>query len=234
MSAAANASSRSGSPCASKALTTAGWASRISARSEFPRRSHGLTASRWIRPSWKSASGSSQDVRKRLAFLEEVGLDYLTLDRTSGTLSGGEAQRIRLATQLGAGLSGVIYVLDEPSIGLHAADTGRLIGALTRLRDLGNTVVVVEHDEAIIRAADHVIDLGPGAGAAGGLVLAAGAPDEIDSPTGEWLRSRRNRSLRPCKRVAELPARQAFRGRLAGASAARANTTCKTSMSPFR
>ncbi len=131
-----------------------------------------------------------QDVRKRLAFLEEVGLDYLTLDRTSGTLSGGEAQRIRLATQLGAGLSGVIYVLDEPSIGLHAADTGRLIGALTRLRDLGNTVVVVEHDEAIMRAADHVIDMGPGAGTAGGLVLAAGAPGEIESPTGEWLRSR--------------------------------------------
>ena len=131
-----------------------------------------------------------QDVRKRLSFLEEVGLDYLTLDRTSGTLSGGEAQRIRLATQLGAGLSGVIYVLDEPSIGLHAADTGRLIGALTRLRDLGNTVVVVEHDEGIIRAADHVIDIGPGAGSAGGLVLAAGPPMEIDSPTGEWLRNR--------------------------------------------
>jgi excinuclease ABC subunit A len=128
------------------------------------------------------------DVKKRLAFLEEVGLDYLTLDRTSGTLSGGEAQRIRLATQLGAGLSGVIYVLDEPSIGLHAADTQRLIGALIRLRDLGNTVVVVEHDEEIIRAADHVIDIGPGAGIAGGLVLATGSPDEIDSPTGRWLR----------------------------------------------
>ncbi len=132
-----------------------------------------------------------QDVRTRLAFLEEVGLDYLTLDRASGTLSGGEAQRIRLATQLGAGLSGVIYVLDEPSIGLHAVDTGRLIRALTRLRNLGNTVVVVEHDEEIIRAADHVIDIGPGAGTAGGRVLAAGPPGEIDSPTGEWLRHRR-------------------------------------------
>jgi excinuclease ABC subunit A len=130
----------------------------------------------------------ANDVRKRLSFLEEVGLDYLTLDRGSGTLSGGEAQRIRLATQIGAGLSGVIYVLDEPSIGLHAADTARLIRALTRLRDLGNTVVVVEHDEDIIRAADQVIDMGPGAGSAGGLVLAAGSPDEIDSPTGEWLR----------------------------------------------
>ncbi len=130
------------------------------------------------------------DVRTRLAFLEEVGLDYLTLNRTSGTLSGGEAQRIRLATQLGAGLSGVIYVLDEPSIGLHAADTARLIGALTRLRDLGNTVVVVEHDEEIIRAADWLIDIGPGAGAAGGEVLGAGVPGEIDSPTGEWLRKK--------------------------------------------
>ena len=128
------------------------------------------------------------DVRSRLAFLEEVGLDYLTLERGSGTLAGGEAQRIRLATQLGAGLSGVIYVLDEPSIGLHAADTSRLIGALTRLRDLGNTVVLVEHDEEIIRAADHVIDLGPGAGAAGGRVMGEGPPALIDSPTGEWLR----------------------------------------------
>ena len=128
------------------------------------------------------------DVRTRLSFLAEVGLDYLTLDRTSATLSGGEAQRIRLASQLGAGLSGVIYVLDEPSIGLHAADTARLTGALTRLRDLGNTVVVVEHDESIIRSADHVIDMGPGAGSAGGLVLAAGKPGEIVSPTGEWLR----------------------------------------------
>ncbi len=130
------------------------------------------------------------DVRTRLAFLEEVGLDYLTLQRNSGSLSGGEAQRIRLATQLGAGLSGVIYVLDEPSIGLHAADTARLIRALIRLRDLGNTVVVVEHDEEIIRAADWLIDIGPGAGAAGGEVLAAGVPMQLSSPTGEWLRSK--------------------------------------------
>jgi excinuclease ABC subunit A len=131
----------------------------------------------------------ADDVWKRLSFLKEVGLDYLTLSRSSGTLSGGEAQRIRLATQLGAGLSGVIYVLDEPSIGLHAVDTRRLIGALQRLRDLGNTVVVVEHDEEIIRAADWVIDLGPGAGAAGGSIMAEGPPLEISSPTGEWLRS---------------------------------------------
>jgi excinuclease ABC subunit A len=129
------------------------------------------------------------DVRTRLSFLRDVGLDYLTLDRSSGSLSGGEAQRIRLASQLGAGLAGVIYVLDEPSIGLHAADTGRLIDALKRLRDLGNTVVVVEHDEAIIRAADHVIDMGPGSGPDGGCVLAAAAPDLLDSPTGGWLRN---------------------------------------------
>ena len=170
-----------------------------------------------------------QDVRTRLAFLEEVGLDYLTLDRASGTLSGGEAQRIRLATQLGAGLSGVIYVLDEPSIGLHAADTGRLIRALTRLRDLGNTVVVVEHDEDIIRAADHVIDIGPGAGAAGGLVLAAGPPREIDSPTGQWLRGQRSASARSPQSRRDWSRRSAR-----WSSAARANTTSGTSMSPFR
>jgi len=142
----------------------------------------------------------AMDVTDRLSFLAEVGLDYLTLDRTSGTLSGGEAQRIRLATQLGAGLSGVIYVLDEPSIGLHAADTGRLIRALLRLRDLGNTVVVVEHDEEIIRAADWLIDIGPGAGAAGGLVTGQGSPKNIASPTGDWLRTakkQRHKMLTP-------------------------------------
>jgi excinuclease ABC subunit A len=139
----------------------------------------------------------ASDVRTRLAFLEEVGLDYLTLQRKSGSLSGGEAQRIRLATQLGAGLSGVVYVLDEPSIGLHAADTARLIGALTRLRDLGNTVVVVEHDEEIIRAADWLIDIGPEAGKAGGSLLAAGVPGEIVSPTGAWLRKKTGETRRP-------------------------------------
>ena len=128
------------------------------------------------------------EVEKRLTFLEEVGLDYLTLDRSSGTLSGGEVQRIKLATQLGAGLSGVIYVLDEPSIGLHAADTQKLISAIIRLRDIGNTVVVVEHDEEIIRAADHLIDMGPGAGQHGGEILAEGPPTSIQSPTGKWLR----------------------------------------------
>jgi excinuclease ABC subunit A len=128
------------------------------------------------------------EVGKRLTFLEDVGLDYLTLDRSSGTLSGGEVQRIKLATQLGAGLSGVIYVLDEPSIGLHSSDTARLITAMNRLRDLGNTIVVVEHDEDIIRAADHLIDMGPGAGPQGGEILAEGDPLSMDSPTGQWLR----------------------------------------------
>jgi excinuclease ABC subunit A len=140
------------------------------------------------------------DVSSRLCFLRDVGLDYLTLDRSSGTLSGGEAQRIRLASQLGAGLTGVIYVLDEPSIGLHAADTERLIGALTRLRDIGNTVVIVEHDEAIIRTADHVIDMGPGAGASGGTILASGRAAELQSPTGEWLRSKAARPGAPATR----------------------------------
>ncbi|MFK7850136.1 MAG: excinuclease ABC subunit UvrA [Akkermansiaceae bacterium] len=130
----------------------------------------------------------ASEVEKRLIFLEDVGLDYLTLDRSSGTLSGGEVQRIKLATQLGAGLSGVIYVLDEPSIGLHSTDTARLIAAITRLRDIGNTVVVVEHDEDIIRAADHLIDMGPDAGPQGGEILAVGDPLTIHSPTGDWLR----------------------------------------------
>lgn len=128
------------------------------------------------------------DVSTRLGFLDEVGLGYLGLDRASGTLSGGEAQRIRLAAQLGAGLSGVLYVLDEPSIGLHPVDTGRLIRALVRLRELGNTVVVVEHDEEMIRAADWMIEMGPGAGTSGGEILAGGQPLAINSPTGRWLR----------------------------------------------
>jgi excinuclease ABC subunit A len=131
-------------------------------------------------------------IRARLGFLREVGLDYLTLGRESGTLSGGEAQRIRLATQLGAGLMGVLYILDEPSIGLHPRDNARLLDTLRRLRDLGNTVIVVEHDEDTILAADHVIDLGPGAGALGGEIIAEGPPRAIiahpRSPTGAYLR----------------------------------------------
>lgn len=135
--------------------------------------------------------GLVEEVRERLGFLHEVGLGYLSLDRTSGSLSGGESQRIRLATQIGAGLAGVVYVLDEPSIGLHQEDNARLIGALKRLRDMGNTVVVVEHDEEMIREADWVIDIGPVAGALGGYILAEGTPIEVtqksDSPTGQWL-----------------------------------------------
>lgn len=131
------------------------------------------------------------EIVRRLRFLNDMGLSYLTLDRASNTLSGGEAQRIRLATQIGAGLSGVVYVLDEPSIGLHSADNARLINALQRLRDIGNTVVVVEHDEEMIRAADWLIDIGPGAGSRGGELLAEGPPGQVmrekGSVTGRWL-----------------------------------------------
>jgi excinuclease ABC subunit A len=141
--------------------------------------------------SGEALMGVLDEVKRRLQFLDDVGLSYLTLDRASNTLSGGEAQRIRLATQIGAGLSGVIYVLDEPSIGLHSTDNARLIDALKRLRDIGNTVVVVEHDEEMIRAADWLIDIGPEAGKRGGQLLAAGTPDEVaknkDSITGQWL-----------------------------------------------
>jgi len=132
-----------------------------------------------------------KEIQARLTFLVNVGLDYLTLDRPSGSLSGGEAQRIRLATQIGSALSGVIYVLDEPSIGLHQRDNQRLIDTLKTLRDIGNTVIVVEHDEATIREADYVIDLGPGAGVHGGEITAQGTPEEIErnpaSVTGQYL-----------------------------------------------
>ncbi len=136
------------------------------------------------------------EIRKRLNFLNTVGLGYLSLDRKSGTLSGGESQRIRLATQLGAGLAGVLYVLDEPSIGLHQADNEKLIATLRNLRDVGNTVIVVEHDEDTIRAADHLLDLGPGAGENGGELLAQGTPEEViahpDSVTGAYLSGRQS------------------------------------------
>ena len=115
-----------------------------------------------------------KEIRERLSFLENVGVGYLTLDRAAGTLSGGEAQRIRLATQIGSSLMGVLYILDEPSIGLHQRDNARLLATLERLRDLGNTVIVVEHDEETMRAADHIVDMGPGAGEHGGRVVAAG------------------------------------------------------------
>jgi len=132
-----------------------------------------------------------KEIRERLGFLINVGLDYLTLDRPAGTLSGGEGQRIRLATQIGSSLVGVLYILDEPSIGLHQRDNRRLLETLKRLRDLGNTVLVVEHDEETIRSADYVIDLGPGAGELGGHIVGVGTPDEImanpDSLTGRYL-----------------------------------------------
>jgi excinuclease ABC subunit A len=136
-----------------------------------------------------------KEIRSRLGFLVDVGLDYLTLNRTSGTLAGGEAQRIRLATQIGSGLVGVLYILDEPSIGLHQRDNRRLIDTLVRLRDLGNTLVVVEHDEATIQAADHVVDIGPGAGEHGGLIVYSGDLRGLlaceDSITGAFLSGRR-------------------------------------------
>ena len=132
-----------------------------------------------------------EELQARLHFLEEVGLDYLTLDRSAGTLSGGEAQRIRLATQIGSNLSGIMYVLDEPSIGLHQRDNDRLIKSLKRMRDLGNTLIVVEHDEETMRASDYLIDMGPGAGEHGGEVVASGTPEEVakssESLTGQYL-----------------------------------------------
>jgi excinuclease ABC subunit A len=135
-----------------------------------------------------------KEILARVRFLVDVGLDYLTLDRASATLSGGEAQRIRLATQIGSGLMGVLYILDEPSIGLHQRDNARLIGTMERLRDLGNTVIVVEHDEETIRAADYVIDMGPGAGEHGGAIVCQGSPSDIlgctDSLTGAYLSGR--------------------------------------------
>jgi excinuclease ABC subunit A len=144
-----------------------------------------------------------KEVRERLNFLVNVGLDYLTLDRQADTLSGGEAQRIRLASQIGAGLVGVMYVLDEPSIGLHQRDNARLLETLTRLRDLGNTVIVVEHDEDAIRTADHVVDIGPGPGVHGGRIVYSGTPDGLieckESMTGDYLSGRQEISV-PQKR----------------------------------
>ena len=145
-----------------------------------------------------------REIDSRLQFLVEVGLNYLSLNRESGTLSGGEAQRIRLATQIGSGLAGVLYVLDEPSIGLHQRDNARLLTTLRRLRDLGNSVIVVEHDEETIRAADHILDLGPGAGPRGGEIVAQGTIEEVlrarNSPTADYL-SGRARIAIPRERV---------------------------------
>jgi excinuclease ABC subunit A len=164
-------------------------------------------------PGWRGevAGKIVKSVGERLRFLKDVGLDYLTLDRSAETLSGGESQRIRLASQVGSGLTGVMYILDEPSIGLHQRDNQRLLATLKQLRDLGNTVIVVEHDEEAIRAADHVIDLGPGAGAHGGHLVAQGTPADIEaapaSITGQYLSGRRRIAL-PTLRMRPDPARQ--------------------------
>ena len=148
------------------------------------------------------------EIIKRVQFLNDVGLDYLTLERSAQTLSGGEGQRIRLATQIGSGLTGVMYVLDEPSIGLHQRDNDRLLATLHNLRDIGNTVIVVEHDRAAIEAADFVVDMGPGAGEHGGQVVASGSPEEVarnpDSLTGQYLAGRRAIAL-PAVRTAPHP-----------------------------
>ena len=145
-----------------------------------------------------------KEIDSRLQFLVDIGLDYLTLGRTAQTLSGGEAQRIRLATQIGSGLTGVLYVCDEPTIGLHPADDSRLVDTLRRLQELGNTVVVVEHDEAVMRAADYLLDLGPGAGEHGGWVVAAGTLDEVlessESITADYLSGRRRISVPETRR----------------------------------
>jgi excinuclease ABC subunit A len=164
-------------------------------------------------PGWRGevAAKIVKGVIERLRFLTDVGLDYLTLDRNAETLSGGESQRIRLASQVGSGLTGVMYILDEPSIGLHQRDNRRLLATLKQLRDLGNTVIVVEHDEEAIREADHVVDLGPGAGAHGGHLVAQGSPGEVAaspaSITGQYLSGRRRIAVPGLRTVAD-PARQ--------------------------
>jgi excinuclease ABC subunit A len=151
------------------------------------------------------------EISDRIGFLSDVGLDYLSLDRSAETLSGGEAQRIRLASQIGSGLVGVMYILDEPSIGLHQRDNQRLLGTLTHLRDIGNTVIVVEHDEEAIMTADHVVDLGPGAGVHGGKIVGQGTPQEImktpESLTGQYLAGKRAIAV-PDERTAADPGRQ--------------------------
>src|SRR5205807_1908011 len=151
-----------------------------------------------LRPPGRGADAGRQvlgEIRGRLELLLGIGLDYLNLDRRSGTLSGGESQRIRLSTQIGSGLMGMLYVLDEPSIGLHPKDNVKMIATLESLRDIGNTVIVVEHDEDTIRAADHVIEMGPGPGVHGGHVVAQGSLDDIkgrpESPTGQFFSGKR-------------------------------------------
>src|SRR3954467_10668893 len=154
----------------------------------------------------KVAGRVVREIAERLEFLNAVGLGYISLDRSAATLSGGEGQRIRLATQIGSKLRGVLYVLDEPSIGLHHRDNNKLLHSLEGLRDLGNTVLVVEHDEETIRRADYVIDLGPGAGRHGGALVASGSPKDImraaDSLTGQYISGKVQIEMRPERRHA--------------------------------
>jgi excinuclease ABC subunit A len=182
-----------------------------------------------------------KEINERLGFLVDVGLDYLTLSRNSGTLSGGESQRIRLASQIGSGLTGVLYVLDEPSIGLHQRDNARLLETLRRLRDLGNTVIVVEHDEDAIRSADYLVDLGPGAGVHGGHVVAHGTPEDVmkagESLTAQYLTGRRRIEVpanrRPGKKKQSLTIRGARANNLQGIDATipLGTLTCVTGVS---
>ena len=159
-----------------------------------------------VKPTGRGAAGGQQvlkEIRGRLELLLGIGLDYLNLNRRSGTLSGGESQRIRLSTQIGSGLMGMLYVLDEPSIGLHPKDNVKMIATLESLRDIGNTVIVVEHDEDTIRSADHLVEMGPGPGVHGGKVVVQGKLDDLlsckGSPTGQFLSG---------KRAIEVPARR--------------------------
>ena len=199
-----------------------------------------------------------KEIVARLGFLVDVGLDYLTLDRASISLSGGEAQRIRLATQIGTTLMGVLYILDEPSIGLHQRDNAKLIATLTRLRDLGNTVLVVEHDEETIRTADWVIDIGPGAGEHGGEIIANGPLEAVlaepRSITGAFLRGEavrgrpraaterqrqapggpRRPRAQPPRRGRAVPARDVHRGDRASPGRARARWWTRCSTGPLR
>ena len=169
-----------------------------------------------------------KEIRERLTFLDDVGVGYLNLDRAARTLSGGEAQRLRLATQIGSQLVGVLYILDEPSIGLHQRDNGRLIGTLERLRDLGNTVLVVEHDEQMMRDADWLVDMGPGAGEHGGEVVAEGTADDV-------MRTRARSPATSSRASARSPCPSAGRRTTAGsASSAHASTTSRTSTSSSR
>ena len=175
-----------------------------------------------------------REISERLRFLENVGIGYLSMDRAAATLSRGEAQRIRLATQIGSSLVGVLYILDEPSIGLHQRDNSKLIGTLERLRDLGNTVIVVEHDEQTMRAADHLVDLGPGAGEHGGRIVAQGTAAKVqrvkDSLTGQFLAGTRTVEV-PAKRRTPDGLRRDH-GRQPAQPAGTSTCTCRWACSP--